>query len=36
MANAHVVLSNGQNTTTDSNGSFEFTNLAPGHYNMTI
>ena len=36
MANAHVVLSNGQNTTTDANGSFEFTNLAPGGYNMTI
>jgi uncharacterized surface anchored protein len=36
MANAHVVLSNGQNTTTDANGSFEFTNLAPGNYNMTI
>jgi hypothetical protein len=36
LANTVITLSNGQNTTTDANGSFEFTNLAPGHYNMTV
>ena len=36
LANTLITLSNGQNTTTDANGSFEFPNLAPGHYNMTV
>jgi hypothetical protein len=36
MAHAHLILSNGNTTTTDANGSFSFTNLAPGEYNITI
>ncbi len=36
VENATVTLSNGMNTTTDSNGSFEFDNVPAGNYTLTV